>query len=102
MKRRQTTNTRRSRKRKRMSEISNPAPEASPLSAHLVELRARLLWVMGAMAAGTAICFAFVDHIYGFLVEPLARAMEPGDTHRLIYTGLTEAFFTYIKVAFFA
>lgn len=85
-----------------MSEISNPAPEASPLSAHLVELRKRLLWALGAMALGTAVCFVFVEQIYGFLVEPLAQAMEPGDTQRLIYTGLTEAFFTYIKVAFFA
>jgi sec-independent protein translocase protein TatC len=28
--------------------------------------------------------------------------MGPNDTNRLIYTGLTEAFFTYLKVAFFA
>jgi sec-independent protein translocase protein TatC len=28
--------------------------------------------------------------------------MEQGDSQRLIYTGLTEAFFTYVKVAVFA
>ena len=75
---------------------------AKPLTAHLIELRERLLWVIGAMIAGTAVCFMFVEQIYGFLVQPLADAMADGDSQRLIYTGLTEAFFTYIKVAFFA
>ncbi|PCI57091.1 MAG: twin-arginine translocase subunit TatC [Alphaproteobacteria bacterium] len=75
---------------------------AKPIVAHLVELRARLIWVIGMMVFGTAICFVFVDDIYGFLVQPLASAMEENDTNRLIYTGLTEAFFTYMKVAFFS
>ncbi|MCD8562478.1 MAG: twin-arginine translocase subunit TatC [Alphaproteobacteria bacterium] len=72
------------------------------LVEHVTELRARLLWVIGAMVIGTALSFLFVDDITGFLIEPLAHAMKPGDTQRLIYTGLTEAFFTYVKVAFFA
>lgn len=76
--------------------------EKLPITSHLVELRKRLLWVFGAMGLGTALCFIFVEPIYGFLVEPLANAMESGSTNRLIYTGLTEAFFTYLKVAFFA
>lgn len=71
------------------------------LIEHITELRARLLWVMGAMAVGTALSFLYVEDITGFLVKPLANAMRPGDTQRLIYTGLTEAFFTYTKVAFF-
>lgn len=69
---------------------------------HLMELRTRLMWVIGAMVIGTTISFCFVEQLTGFLVEPLANAMQPGDTQRLIYTGLTEAFFTYMKVAFFA
>lgn len=77
-----------------------------PLTAHLMELRKRLMWVFIAMAIGTGICFVFVENIYGFLVEPLADAMNVDggneSTNRLIYTGLTEAFFTYLKVAFFA
>src|SRR6185436_10900595 len=68
---------------------------------HLIELRRRLLWSFAAMAAGTLFCFIYARDIYGFLVRPLAEAM--GDEGRtLIYTGLTEAFVTYIKVAFFA
>lgn len=73
-----------------------------PLVSHLVELRLRLLWVIVVMALGTALSFVYVNEIYGFLVEPLANSMNENDTNRLIYTGLTEAFFTYLKVAFFA
>ena len=69
-----------------------------PLANHLIELRKRLIWIFLAMAVGTGICFMFAEHIYGFLVQPLANA----GSNRLIYTGLTEAFFTYMKVSFFA
>ncbi len=75
---------------------------AKPILSHLMELRIRLLWVIGIMALGTGVCFFFVDEIYSFLVRPLANSMNENDTNRLIYTGLTEAFFTYLKVAFFA
>ena len=75
---------------------------AQPLMKHLLELRTRLLWVFGAMVLGTLISFFFVNEIYGFLVQPLADAMDDSDTNRLIYTGMAEAFFTYLKVAFFS
>lgn len=72
------------------------------LTSHLIELRKRLMWSFVAMIAGTIICYGFVESIYGFLVQPLATAMGDESSQRLIYTGLTEAFFTYLKVAFFA
>ncbi len=75
---------------------------AQPLIQHLVELRKRLLWVMVTMGLATCVCYTFAQEIYSFLVAPLAAAMGPNDTGRLIYTGLTEAFFTYLQVAFFA
>ncbi len=81
---------------------TNPDEQAKPIIAHLAELRVRLLWIIGVMVFGTAISFIFVDEIYSFLVQPLANSMGDGDTNRMIYTGLTEAFFTYFKVAFFA
>ena len=86
---------------------NNPAEDdidlaARPLTEHLIELRRRVLWAFAAMIAGTILCYVYVEPIYGFLVKPLAEAMGPESTGRLIYTGLTEAFFTYIKVAFFA
>lgn len=84
-------------------QIDDPAQAVTaPLAGHLAELRKRLLWVFAAMFVGTGICFLFVEQIYGFLVQPLADSMGPLDNQRLIYTGLTEAFFTYLKVAFFA
>ena len=85
-----------------MSKEPEQAQEPKPLAEHLIELRKRLLWAIAMMVIGTAAAFVFVEQIYGFLVEPLARAMGPQDSQRLIYTGLTEAFFTYVKVAFFA
>ncbi|MFP4313624.1 MAG: twin-arginine translocase subunit TatC [Alphaproteobacteria bacterium] len=80
----------------------NLQDSASPLMGHVIELRRRLVWVVGTMLLGTLACFAFVEDIYGFLVRPLAEAMGQNGSQRLIYTGLTEAFFTYMKVAFFA
>lgn len=79
-----------------------PDQSRSSLLGHIVELRMRLLRVIVVMVLGTALSFVFVNEIYGFLVQPLADSMDENDTNRLIYTGLTEAFFTYMKVAFFA
>ena len=70
---------------------------------HLLELRSRLLMAVAAIVLATAVSYLFKEHIYGFLVKPLADAMAvtSGGTQRLIYTGLAEAFFTYLKVSFF-
>lgn len=75
-----------------------------PLLDHLIELRNRLVYSAAAILAGFLLCYAFADDIYAFLVRPLADIYESmGYTdRRMIYTGLTEAFFTYIKVAFWA
>lgn len=72
------------------------------LISHVTELRTRLLWAVGAMVLASGICFVFANDIYGFLVQPLKDAMHDGGSQRLIYTGLAEAFFTFIKVSIFA
>jgi len=72
-----------------------------PLLAHLVELRNRLLWSVLAVVVAFLLCYAVSDRIYAFLVQPLADLLH-GQGRRLIYTGLTEAFFTYVKVGFWA
>lgn len=82
-------------------EIESDPAQTQSLIAHLTELRKRLLIVIAALVVLSGISFIFVEDIYGFLIKPLAGAMEYGDSQRLIYTGLTEAFFTYLKVAFF-
>jgi len=73
-----------------------------PLLDHLIELRNRLMWACGAILVGFMICYLFADHIYAFLVKPLADIYAGQTGRRMIYTGLTEAFFTYVKVAFWA
>src|SRR5580693_2049222 len=75
-----------------------------PLLEHLVELRRRLMWSIGAFLICFMVSYYFSSRIYFFLAEPLAnvlRAQGNPDPH-LIYTQLYEAFFTRIKVAFFA
>ena len=73
-----------------------------PLIDHLVELRNRLLYSAVAVLVAFAGCYYFKEDIYGFLVRPLAAALAGKGPHEMIYTGLTEAFFTYLKVAFWA
>ncbi|MBI1272724.1 MAG: twin-arginine translocase subunit TatC [Alphaproteobacteria bacterium] len=68
-----------------------------PLLAHLIELRNRLVWALLAVLVAFLASYYFAEDIYAFLVEPLAQ--QTGDTHRLIYTGLAEAFMAYVKLA---
>ena len=74
-----------------------------PLLAHLVELRRRLMWSILSLFLAFIVCYHFSTQIYSFLAQPLADilASRPGSDRRLIYTALYEAFFTYLKVAFF-
>lgn len=72
-----------------------------PLIDHLIELRNRLMYSIAAILVAFLLCYAVSDRIYNFLVQPLADILA-GQGRRMIYTGLTEAFFTYVKVAFWA
>lgn len=72
----------------------------APLLEHLIELRNRLIYSVVALLIAFGVCYMFAEDIFGFLVEPLAKVL--GHDKRLIYTGLTEAFFTYVKVSFYA
>lgn len=69
---------------------------------HLTELRRRLLYSVVAFVLLFFICFYFAGTFFNFLVEPLAQVWEGQEGRQLIYTALTEKFFTEIKVAFFA
>ena len=70
----------------------------APLLDHLIELRKRLLWVVGALLIAFFTCLAFAKPIFAVLVQPLLAAGQG----KLIYTDIFEAFFTEVKVAFFA
>ncbi len=73
------------------------ADEKLPFTAHLEELRQRLIKALIAVGIGFVISYAFSERIFGVLMDPLLKTLPPKSS--LIFTGLTEAFFTYLKVS---
>lgn len=73
------------------------ADDKLPFTAHLAELRTRLIWSFIAVGAGFLISYACVGQIFEFLMKPLIQAMPPGSP--LVFTSLTEGFFTYFNLA---
>src|SRR5210317_334947 len=74
--------------------------EKLPFTSHLEELRKRLITSFIAIGVGFVVSFGFKERLFDILVQPLIKVMKDGET--LIYTGLPEAFFTYLKVSFLA
>jgi len=75
-------------------------PENNSFISHVIELRLRLIYSVIAFVAFSLLSYLFVDYIYAFLVKPLANVFE-GQNRRLIYTGLADVFFSYIKLSIF-
>jgi len=73
----------------------------APLIDHLVEFRNRLMKSCWALLLGFGISYYFSADIYNFLVRPLAASYPDNESHRLIYTGLAEAFLTYVHLSLF-
>ena len=65
---------------------------------HFLELKKRLIILMSCFIAIFLVCYYFSDDIYSFILKPLAKVMNTGD-RKVIYTGMTEAFFTYVKLS---
>ena len=74
--------------------------EKLPLTAHLEELRKRLVRILIAVGIGFFACYYFKEYLFQVITQPLVNAL-PKNSH-MIYTGLPEAFFIYMKIAFFA
>ena len=76
-----------------------------PLLDHLIELRQRMLYSFIALFVAFLICFYFAEELFNFLVQPLADLLIEREgvrgARRLIFTDLTEVFFTHIKIGFF-
>ncbi|MCP4112624.1 MAG: twin-arginine translocase subunit TatC [Desulfobacteraceae bacterium] len=64
-----------------------------PFTAHLEELRERLIKCFIAISIGFCIAYGFKEYLFEILKSPL------GDTE-FITTAIQEGFFTYLKVAF--
>lgn len=90
-----------------MSADKTPAEdevEASrmPLLDHLVELRNRLMYSVGAVFIAFIGCYYFAPQIYNILMHPLVVALGDIEGRRMIFTAPQEAFFTYVKLGFWA
>ena len=81
--------------------MSNEENEGGFIS-HLTELRKRLIHSFLFLFIFFIGCYFFAENIYGFLVDPFAKAVkDDGSERRLIFTALQETFLTYLKVSFF-
>ncbi|MDF1536957.1 MAG: twin-arginine translocase subunit TatC [bacterium] len=72
-----------------------------PFTVHLEELRKRLIVSAIAVGVGFLVCYAFKDRIFEFVAIPLIASL-PENNSWMIFTGVTEAFFTYLKVSLLA
>ncbi len=69
-----------------------------PLTAHLEELRTRVIRMLIAAGIGLVACYGLAEPIVALLLAPLTHI----EGAHVIGTGVTDAFFTKLKVAFVA
>ena len=68
-------------------------------SIHLVELRNRTIYFFLFFLFSFFFTYYFVDDIFSFFVHPFIESIDFKDNKRLIYTGLAEAFLSYLKLS---
>ena len=78
----------------------NPEEEKLSLTSHLEELKTRLIRILIAVGIGFGVCYLFKDWSFKVITKPLIDALPAQSS--LIFTGLPEAFFIHMKIAFFA
>jgi len=76
--------------------------DKSPFTEHLGELRDRLVRSFIAVALGFVAAYFFKEKLFAILTAPLVTAMGENGNAQMIFTGLPEAFFTYLKVSLLA
>lgn len=85
-----------------MSEDEIEATKA-PLLDHLIELRRRLMWSVAALFICFLVIYPFKSDIFLLLTRPLAMAYGHSLAHHeMQFTSPQEAFFTYLKLTFWA
>ncbi|MEA3333380.1 MAG: twin-arginine translocase subunit TatC [Pseudomonadota bacterium] len=84
------------------SQTENPEKQDCEmhLTDHLEELRKRLIFTFIVIAAATVGSYYFAEDLFRLLMAPLLDVM-PADSG-LIFTSLTETFFTYLKISLLA
>ncbi len=74
--------------------------EKLPFTAHLEELRSRLIKCFLAVIAGFAGCYGVSDRLFNAFVEPLVRALPEGS--HLAMLRVQEGFVAHLKIAILA
>lgn len=69
------------------------------ITGHLNELRNVLVRSVTVLMAAFFVCFYHAEKLVGFLKKPILQAL-PENQKMLYFFGLTEQFYTYMKVAF--
>ena len=68
---------------------------------HFSELKKRTIYILLFFTCSFIGSYFFADQIYIFLLTPLSDYyISQGTQGAIIYTGLAEAFFTYLKISF--
>lgn len=75
----------------------NTEDDKTPFTEHLSELRDRLIRSLIVIGIGFVIAYFFKERLFNILTAPLVKSMGPGT--KMIFTGLPEAFFSYMKTA---
>jgi len=74
--------------------------EKLPFTAHLEELRSRLIKCVAAVIGGFAACYGVSEPLFQFFVRPLVAALPEGG--RLAMLSVQEGFVTHIKIGLLA
>jgi sec-independent protein translocase protein TatC len=69
---------------------------------HLTELRSRLVRVALALVLGFFACWAYRIELFGFLAEPISRALADNGVYHYHAIHLTESILVYLKTSFAA
>jgi len=80
--------------------MEDPVEEKMPFTAHLEELRTRIIRIIIAATIGFGVCWYFKEWLFQIITRPLYRVLPPNSF--MIYTSLPEAFFNYMKISFYA
>jgi len=82
------------------NEKTETEEDKMPLTTHLEELKTRLIRILVVVGIGFGVCYLFKDWSFRIITKPLVDAMPAQSS--MIFTGLPEAFFIHMKIAFFA
>lgn len=80
-----------------MSQNDEMMEQGQTLVEHLVELRRRLMWIVGGLLLGFVVAMPFAQELYTFVAQPLMASLPEGTN--MIATDVIAPFFVPVKVA---